>query len=42
VKTSILLAILAAGTTMLAQQTMPAGNADNGRKLFLRDGCWRN
>ena len=27
----------------LAQQTPPAGpagNADNGKKLFLRDGCW--
>ena len=33
--TTVLLAALAA----LAQST-PAGNADAGRKLFLRDGCW--
>jgi mono/diheme cytochrome c family protein len=39
-KVSILIALLATGATLLAQQTTPAGNADNGKKLFLRDGCW--
>ena len=24
----------------LAQQSTTAGNADNGKRLFLRDGCW--
>ena len=39
-KTVILIAILAAGTTMLAQQAASTGNIENGKKLFLRDGCW--
>jgi len=42
-KTVILFAIFAAlatGATMLAQQPASTGNADNGKKLFLRDGCW--
>ena len=40
-KTVILIAILAIFTTsaMLAQQSA-ASNVDNGKKLFLRDGCW--
>ena len=39
-KTILLIAMLATGATMLAQQATPAGNAENGKKLFLRDGCW--
>jgi len=39
-KTVILIAILAAGTTLLAQQPASTGNVENGKKVFLRDGCW--
>jgi mono/diheme cytochrome c family protein len=39
-KTSIILAMLVTGATLVAQQTTPAGAADKGKKLFLRDGCW--
>jgi len=39
-KTVILIALLATGGTMLAQQPASTGNAENGKKLFLRDGCW--
>jgi mono/diheme cytochrome c family protein len=39
-KTIVLIAMLATGGTMLAQQATPAGNGENGKKLFLRDGCW--
>ena len=34
-KTILLIAMLATGATMLAQQATPAGNAENGKKLFL-------
>jgi mono/diheme cytochrome c family protein len=44
--------VLAAGAALLiagsaaaqqagGQPTAPAGNADNGKKLFLADGCWQ-
>ena len=39
-KTIVLIAMMAAGATMLAQRATPAGNAENGKRLFLRDGCW--
>ena len=39
-KTVIFIAVLVTGATMLAQQPASTGNADNGKKLFLRDGCW--
>ena len=39
-KTVIFIAVLATSATMLAQQPAPTGNAENGKKLFLRDGCW--
>ena len=39
-KAIVLIAMLATGATMLAQTTTPAGNTENGKKLFLRDGCW--
>jgi mono/diheme cytochrome c family protein len=35
-----ILATLITGTTMLAQQPASTGNVENGKKLFLRDGCW--
>jgi len=30
--------VVLAGVVALAQA--PAGNAENGKRLFLRDGCW--
>jgi mono/diheme cytochrome c family protein len=39
-KTVILIVIVAAGVTMLAQQPASTGNIDNGKKVFLRAGCW--
>jgi len=36
----IIIAALAAGASMPAQQATAAGNVENGKKLFLRDGCW--
>jgi mono/diheme cytochrome c family protein len=39
-KTAVLIAFLAAGATLPAQQTTATANAENGKKLFLRDGCW--
>jgi len=32
--------LLAATVAALAQQTAPAGSAENGKRVFLRDGCW--
>jgi mono/diheme cytochrome c family protein len=32
--------VLLAGVAALAQQSTPAGNAENGKRLFVRDGCW--
>jgi mono/diheme cytochrome c family protein len=43
VKTLVFLTLLLTGVAALAQQsTSPSssGNAENGKKLFLRDGCW--
>jgi len=39
-KTIILITILLTGAVAIAQQAAPAGNADNGKRLFTRDGCW--
>jgi len=39
-KTAILITILATGATLLAQQPASNNNVENGKKLFLRDGCW--
>ena len=42
-RTLIFVAVLLTGGAALAQQSAPAastGNAENGKKLFLRDGCW--
>jgi mono/diheme cytochrome c family protein len=42
VKTLVFLTVLLTGVAALAQSTSPAptGNAENGKKLFNRDGCW--
>ena len=37
-KTLALVAVLLGGVAVLAQT--PTGSADNGKKLFNRDGCW--
>jgi len=42
-RTLVFLAALLSGVTALAQQPAPTastGNAESGKKLFLRDGCW--
>jgi len=39
-KTVILIAVVAASATMFAQQPASTGNIENGKKVFLRDGCW--
>ncbi len=41
-KTITLLTILLSGAVTFAQQapTATAGSADNGKRLFMRDGCW--
>ena len=42
-KTLILLTVLLTGVAALAQQATPpapAANAENGKRLFNRDGCW--
>jgi mono/diheme cytochrome c family protein len=43
-KTLAFLTVLLTGVAALAQQSTPpassTGNAENGKKLFLRDGCW--
>jgi mono/diheme cytochrome c family protein len=38
-KTLCLIAIVVTAATALAQQA-PAGNVENGKKQYLRDGCW--
>jgi len=37
-KTLAFVVVLLTGVAVLAQT--PTGNADNGKKLFNRDGCW--
>ncbi len=37
-KTIAFAIVLLAGVVAVAQT--PTGNAENGRKLFVRDGCW--
>ena len=43
-KTLAFITVLLAGAAALAQQPTPpassTGSAENGKKLFLRDGCW--
>ena len=42
-RTLFVLAVLLIGVPPLAQQSTPpasTGSAENGKKLFLRDGCW--
>ncbi len=39
-KTVMFAAVFLTGVAALAQQAPPAGNADNGKRLFVRDGCW--
>ena len=39
-KRLFLLASFAAATLISAYGQAPAGNAENGKKLFLRDGCY--
>jgi len=40
-KTIALVTILLTGVAAMAQQTAaPSGNAQNGKRLFERDGCW--
>src|SRR5260370_41966277 len=36
-KTIFVVSAMLVGVVVLAQ---PAGNAENGKRLFLRDGCW--
>ena len=39
-KTLAFLSVVLAGAAALAQAPQSNGNAENGKKLFLRDGCW--
>jgi mono/diheme cytochrome c family protein len=43
-RTLAFITLLLTGVAALAQQAAPpatsSGNAENGKKLFLRDGCW--
>ena len=39
-KTLAFLTVVLAGVAAFAQAPAPASNAENGKKLFLRDGCW--
>ena len=42
-KTLAFLTVLLSGVAALAQSTppvTPTGNVDNGKRLFVRDGCW--
>src|SRR5437667_7219074 len=39
-KTIVFITVLLTGTAALAQQTAPANNVENGKKQYLRDGCW--
>jgi len=38
---SLILAAASLILTGVAPAQAPAGNADNGKRLFLRDGCWQ-
>ena len=40
---NIVIALVAAfaSTAALAQQPAPAGNAENGKKSYMRDGCYQ-
>jgi mono/diheme cytochrome c family protein len=38
-KTIVLITLVAAGVSALAQTT-PASSAQNGKRLYERDGCW--
>src|SRR3954463_8914284 len=39
-KTIAFITVLLAGGAALAQPPAPSGNADNGKKQYLRAGCW--
>jgi mono/diheme cytochrome c family protein len=39
-KTLALVTVLLAGVAVFAQTPQTAGNIENGKKLFNRDGCW--
>jgi mono/diheme cytochrome c family protein len=39
-KTLALITVLLMGVVALAQSPPSTGNADNGKRLFTRDGCW--
>jgi mono/diheme cytochrome c family protein len=38
---ALVLGILLTAGVAGAQNAAPAGNAENGKRLFLRDGCWQ-
>ena len=40
-KYALALGILLTAGVAVAQNAQPAGSAENGKKLFLRDGCWQ-
>ena len=39
-KTIAFTTVLLAAVAALAQQSASTGNIENGKKVFLRDGCW--
>ena len=39
-KAIVFITVLLAGVAAFAQQGTPAGNVDNGKRLFVRNGCW--
>lgn len=39
-KTVAFVTVLLAGVVALAQQSSPPASAENGKRVFLRDGCW--
>ena len=39
-KTIIFATIVLTSVVALAQQSTPAGSAQNGKRLYERDGCW--
>jgi len=39
-KTIAFVTLLLTGVATLAQQPTPTGNVENGKKIFVRAGCW--
>jgi mono/diheme cytochrome c family protein len=39
-KTIALVTMLLTGVVALAQQATPTGNLENGKRTFVRTGCW--